>query len=190
MCYAIVLIELNLSGKIQMVRKLNIGGEHPHPDWEIFNIQPGEYVDHVGDAQDLSRFADETFDEIYASHVLEHFDFTGSLQTALKQWHRVLKHSGKLYISIPNMDVLCKLFLMKDKYTIKQRYTIMHLMFGAHTNQNDYHYVGFDFDILGKFLADAGFTRMNPVEDFGIFEDISSFRIKGIPISLNVIAFK
>jgi predicted SAM-dependent methyltransferase len=173
-----------------MPRKLNIGGEQAHPEWEIFNIRPADYVDHVGDARDLSRFADETFDEIYASHVLEHFDFKGALVRALKQWHRVLKPGGKIYISVPNLEVLCRFFAMKDEFTLKQRMMLMHMMFGGHESSDDYHYTGFDVDILGQFLAKAGFTRMEPVEEFGIFEDTSAVCIKGVPISLNVIAFK
>lgn len=103
------------------VRKLHIGCEKPNPEWEIFNILPGENIDHVGDALNMSRFDDKTFDEIYASHILEHFDFTGSLQTALKEWHRVLKPEGKLYISVPDMDILCKLFLMKERFSCRNR---------------------------------------------------------------------
>lgn len=173
-----------------MVRKLNIGGEQAHPEWEIFNIQPGEHVDHVGDAQDLSCFADETFDEIYASHILEHFDFNGSLPAVLKHWYRVLKPGGKMYISVPNLEVLCRFFAMKDEFTFKQRLMLMHMMFGGHSSNHDYHYTGFDFDILAHFLANAGFTRMIPVEELGIFEDTSVVCIKGVPISLNVIVLK
>ncbi len=173
-----------------MLRKLHIGGEQSHPEWEVFNIQPGEDVDHVGDAKDLSRFGDETFDEIYASHILEHFDFEGSLPAALKDWHRVLKPEGKMYISVPNLEVLCGFFAKKDEFTLKQRFMLMHMMFGGHASSCDYHYTGFDFDILGHFLAKAGFTRMVPVEEFGIFEDTSAVRIKGVPVSLNIIVFK
>lgn len=173
-----------------MVRKLNIGGEQGHPEWEIFNIYPGEHVDHVGDAQDLSRFTDETFDEIYASHVLEHFDFKNSLHTALADWYRVLKPEGKMFISVPDLEVLSRLFVLKDEFTLKQRLTLMCMMFGGHTNDHDYHYTGFDFDLLGQFLARAGFTRMNRVKEFGIFDDTSAVLIKGAHISLNVIVFK
>ena len=42
-----------------MTRRLHVGGEQPHPDWEIFNIQKAPNVDHVGDACDLSRFTDQ-----------------------------------------------------------------------------------------------------------------------------------
>ena len=56
-----------------MLKKLQIGGTVPVVGWEIFNITAGPHVDHVGNANDLSRFADGTVGEIYASHTLEHF---------------------------------------------------------------------------------------------------------------------
>jgi predicted SAM-dependent methyltransferase len=176
--------------KTDTARRLHIGGQMRHPDWEVFNIQPGPHVDHVGDAKDLSRFDDETFDELYASHVAEHFDYNGTLLGAFKEWYRVLKPEGKLYISVPNMDVLCQLFRKRKELELKGRFQVMRMMFGGHTDQHDYHYVGFDFDILTTFLCQAKFEKPKQVEDFGVFKDTSLLRVAGVPISLNVIASK
>ena len=176
--------------KTDTARKLHIGGKQSHPGWEIFNIQKGPNVDHVGDACDLSRFTDQTFDELYASHTLEHFDYNGPLQKTLKEWHRVLKPNGKLYLSVPDMDVLCRLFTMREKFTVQERFHLIRIMFGGHTDQYDYHYVGFCSDVLNSFLAEAGFQKGQKVRYFGIFEDASTLCIGDIPISLNVIAFK
>jgi len=172
-----------------MTRKLHIGGKHSHPDWEIFNIQKGLNVDHVGDACDLSRFADQTFDELYASHILEHFDYNGALQKALKEWHRVLKPDGKLYLSVPDMDVLCRLFTMRG-ITAQGRFHLIRIMFGGHVDQYDYHYAGLCSDFISVFLAEAGFQKVIKVKNFGIFKDASTTCVENIPISLNVIAFK
>ena len=173
-----------------MPRKLHIGGKQPHPDWEIFNIQESPDVEHVGDAKDLSRFEDQTFDELYASHTLEHFDYNGPLQKVLKEWYRVLKPEGKLYISVPDMDVLCRLFTMKEKFTIQGRFHLIRMMFGGHVDEYDYHYVGLYYDIVNSVLAGAGFQKVLKVENFGFFEDASTICVGDIPISLNVIAFK
>ena len=173
-----------------MPRKLHIGGQQKLPDWEVFNVQPGPHVDHVGDAKDLSRFEDETFDELYASHVVEHFDYNGPLLDAFKEWYRVLKPEGKLYISVPDMDVLCQLFRMRKELKLQDRFQIMRMMFGGHIDQHDYHYVGFDFEILTAFLSQAKFRNSKRVEDLGVFKDTSILRVAGILISLNVIAVK
>ena len=71
-------------------RRLHIGGQVRKEGWEVFNALPGPAVDHLGDAQDLRRFADGSFIEVYASHCLEHFDFREEVARALAEWHRVL----------------------------------------------------------------------------------------------------
>jgi len=57
-----------------MSRRLHIGGKIRSEGWEVLNANPASYVDHVGNAVDLSRFPDNTFTDIYASHVVEHLD--------------------------------------------------------------------------------------------------------------------
>ena len=89
-----------------MTRRLHIGAGRASPGWEVLEIRPGSHVDHVGDAGDLARFDDATFETLYASHVLEHFDYQGGLQRALTEWHRVLVPGGTLLISVPDLEVL------------------------------------------------------------------------------------
>ena len=81
------------------VRQLHIGGKKAHPNWEIFDALEREYVDHVGNAADLSRFADGEFKAVYASHVLEHFPYLQHLVPTLKEWSRVLADDGQMLIS-------------------------------------------------------------------------------------------
>ena len=52
--------------------KLHIGGKETKEGWSILNIQKKDGVDFVGDISDLSQFKNNSIDEIYASHVLEH----------------------------------------------------------------------------------------------------------------------
>src|SRR5215204_373323 len=91
--------------------RLHIGGQVAKPGWQIFNIAAAPGVDHVGDCSDLSRFADGSVEEIYASHVLEHLSYVGELPRALKDWHRVLAEGGRAMISVPDFEVICRLFL-------------------------------------------------------------------------------
>lgn len=172
-------------------RKLHIGGKAPQDGWEIFNAVPGEHVDHEGDARDLSRFADNTFGVVYASHVVEHFDYAGGdLINTLKEWHRVLKPGGELYVSVPDMFVLCRLFTATDQLTADERFFVMRMLFGGHVDEWDYHMVGLDQQLLGGFLHQAGFREMRRVQGFGLFDDTSNMVFKGVPISCNMIAKK
>lgn len=173
-----------------MPRRLHIGGQVRKDGWEVLDANPGPVVDHVGNANDLSRFADGTFAEIYASHVVEHLDYKDELARTLKDWHRVLAPGGRLYVSVPDMDVLAELFLAKDQLSLEERFFVMRMMFGGHVDRYDYHVVGLNEEFLGEFLELAGFDNVRRVGDFGLFEDTSAMRFRGVAISVNLIAEK
>ena len=167
---------------------LHIGGKTPHPDWKILNILPGDHVDFVRDAKDLAPFEDESIQNIYASHVLEHLSIA-ELTPCLHEWHRVLTPDGQLMISVPNLEVLCRLFA-SGECDVNERFFIMKMIMGAQTDPNNFHQSAFDIEILSHFLAEAGFESICKVETFGIFHDCSEIRIKGTLISLNTIVRK
>src|SRR3954468_16802710 len=91
--------------------KLHIGGQEKREGWSIVDALPGPIVDYVGNCNDLSFLADESCSEVYASHVLEHLAYNGELQKTLKGIHRVLKPGGRLRASVPDLELLCQLFL-------------------------------------------------------------------------------
>lgn len=173
-----------------MTRRLHIGGTVAREGWEVLNANAAPYVDHVGNANDLSRFADNTFEAIYASHVIEHLDYTGELQKSLKDCCRVLVPGGQLLASVPDMDILAGLFLRKDELSLDERFAVMRMLFGGHVDRHDYHAVGLNEAFLGWFLAEAGFVDVQRTAEFGLFEDTSTHRFKGVAISLNLIARK
>jgi len=158
------------------MRFLHIGGEehNVHEKWEMFNIIDADWVDHVGNANDMSRFEDETFDKIYASHILEHFDYRREIQKTLKEWCRILKKGGKLYIAMPNMDKLCKMFLDKENVGIEDRIQVMRFMLGGHLDEYDYHKIALDRDMLFALLWENGFKKIWQVAEFNFFQDNSA----------------
>jgi predicted SAM-dependent methyltransferase len=170
-----------------MGRKLHIGGQVAAPGWEVLDANPGPAVDHIGNARDLSKFPDDTFAEIYASHVVEHFDFKNELLATLKEWCRVMTPGGILYVSVPDLDVLTRLFVDREKYSGPDRFLIMRMIFGGHLDEHDYHFVGLNEEFLVDFLLSAGFTDLRRVMGpFGLFRDTSAMLFKDVPISLNV----
>lgn len=171
-----------------MTRKLHIGARYSYPGWEVLGAVPDPHVDHLGNAKDLSRFDDHTFEAIYASHVLEHFDYEDELSGVLKEWFRVLLPGGKLYVSVPDMDVLAKLFIDKEKLSFDDRFYIMRIMFGGHVDEYDYHLTGLNREFLDFFLRQAGYINIQQKDDFGLFQDSSTTIYKEIPISINLIA--
>ncbi|WP_413172057.1 tetratricopeptide repeat protein [Anabaena azotica] len=179
--------EITIKGK---QRKLHIGGTEAVEGWEILNAIPGSHVDHIGNAKDLSRFADNTFLALYSSHVLEHFDYAYELEKTLQEWRRVLAPGGTIYVSVPDLDVLASLLLQKDKLTYQERFNIIRMIFGGHVDEYDYHLGGFNEEILTRQLKIAGFANIRKVKEFNIFRDTSSMIYKGTLISLNIIAEK
>jgi len=172
------------------VRRLHIGGQEPRDGWEILNIQPAEGVDHVGDARDLSAFPDGTFDEVYASHILEHLDYIDGVLDALREWRRVLKPGGRLYVGVPDMDAMARLLVSKERLSPEDQFFVMRMLFGGHIDPYDYHQCGFNQDILVEFLTEAGYVQLRRVRTFGLFHDGSNLAFNGTPVSLNVIAEK
>lgn len=172
------------------MRNLHIGGQKSSADknWEIFNIIEEDWVDHAGNANDMSRFEDETFDRIYASHILEHFDYTGEIQSTLKEWLRILKKGARLYVSVPSLKELCKLFL-DESLDFDERVNVMRFIIGGHMDEHDYHKAMLDQEMLLSLLREVGFMKVWRVSKFDFFSDNSSGLWKGhTELSLNMVA--
>ena len=168
--------------------KLHIGGEEKKDGWKILNIQKKKDVDFIGDISDLSQFQDNSIDEIYASHVVEHVA-QKKVEKTLKGIYKVLKENGKFYVSVPDMDILCKIFL-HPKATEQIKIHVMKMMFGGQKDDYDFHYFGWNFLFMKEFLLKAGFKKVERVKSFSLFKDTSDYAPYGEPISLNVIGYK
>ena len=169
------------------LRRLHIGGKETRAGWEILDAIAVSHVAHVVNARDLSRFGDGTFVQVYASHVLEHFDYKDEIAVVLKEWHRVLTPGGALCVSVPDMERLCHLYLTPGLAPDK-RFQLMRMVFGGHIDQYDYHLAGLDENYLLQQLEHAGFSSIRRVHGFNLFQDASVMQVLGVPISLNVVA--
>lgn len=169
--------------------RLHIGGVEPRPGWKILNVQAGPHVDFIGECSDLSQFEDESVDEAYASHVYEHLGYQQELPRALAEIYRILKPGGILRIAVPDLDVLCQLFVHPD-LALQDRFHVMRMIFGGQIDPFDFHKVGLNWQILCDFLGRARFGSARRVESFGLFQDCSTIMFAGHSISLNVEATK
>lgn len=95
------------------MRMLNLGcGQRLHPDW--VNVDFSTRSPRVMEA-DLRRgvpFADGSFDVVYHSHLLEHFDRDKS-QRLLEECHRVLIWGGILRVAVPDLEAIARLYMEK-----------------------------------------------------------------------------
>ena len=88
------------------------------------------------------------------------------------------------------MNVLFRQFLEKKNQT-KTKIKIMRMIFGGQIDEYDFHYFGWDFELLSGLLKNVGFDEIEKVEKFSIFtHDTSNEDIDGELISLNLIAKK
>jgi len=169
--------------------KLHIGGTERRAGWQVLNVQPGEHVDHVADLRNLDQFADNSFDLVYGSHVLEHFGYIDDLPLVINSLHRIIRPGGRLLASVPDLEILSRM-IADDSLTIDERFHLMRMLFGGQTDPYDFHYVGLDMGIMTHYLSSAGFREVYRVPYFNIFADSSNTLYKDTLISLNVVAFK
>ena len=121
-------------------------------------------------------YADESVDEIVASHVLEHFPHA-QIEAVVADWVRALKKGGRLRIAVPDFKKIAE-----DYLTGKAQPHEWYLM-GGQTDPNDFHKSLFDEDRLKKLLAGAGLVLTRPWKSE--IDDCAAY-----PISLNLEAMK
>ena len=171
------------------IRKLNIGGHQRADGWEIFNALYAPEVDHLGNAADLSKFTDETFESLYSSNVLEHIDYL-QLEKLLREWKRVLIPGGKIYVSVPNFDKIATLLIKRKKSDLKSQFHLMRMIFGEHIDKSDYNCIGLNQTILTHFLHSAGFINIQKVDNFQFITGSNQMKFEGAAITLNMSAKK
>lgn len=169
--------------------RLHIGGTERREGWTILDTLPHPAADIIGNCKDLSQFKDGSVEEIYASHVYEHLSYMHELVPALQEAFRVLKRGGLLRVGVPDLEVLCRLFL-EPKLTFKEKNEAMRMIMGGQMDEFDYHKGGLWFELLDRILRDVGFANVQRVASFGLFQDTSEAVCAGRRISLNVVAYK
>jgi SAM-dependent methyltransferase len=88
--------------KRKVKRFLEIGpGEGRVCGFETLGIIKTKNVDYINDASNKISFPDNTFDVIYASHILEHTPWY-KIEETLREWVRVLKINGEIEIWVPD----------------------------------------------------------------------------------------
>lgn len=169
--------------------KLNLGSRDRWiPGFKNVDIDQHPSVDIVGDVSNLKDIADGSVDEIYASHILEHFEYHKTVDV-LKEWHRLLRPSGKLYVAVPDFARAIEVYAHTglDNWIIR-------LLCGDQEYKTAYHYALFDEERLTHQLKKAGFSDSFRVESFPLENDGDcsnlTSTLDGQSVSLNIIATK
>jgi len=166
--------------------KLNLGARTTKiPGFKNADIKKMPGVDIVADISMLP-LRDNTVEEIYASHCLEHFSHTRTLDV-LKEWYRVLSQGSKIYIAVPDFDRAVEIYrqngFMSD--------WIRNFLWGDQQYREAYHYTGFTYSLLLNLMSEAGFKNIRKLETmpYGL-RDCSTLLVGNIKTSLNMEAEK
>ena len=146
--------------------------------------------DEVNNIKFLRNYSENSIDEIYACHVLEHFG-RWEYYTVLERWYKILKPKGKLRLAVPNFSSICQYY-----QETKDLDKIMGLLYGGQDYDENYHYVTFDRNNLDRDLFKIGFKLTElwdhndyPGDDFSK-SYLPHMDTKGTLMSLNLMAIK
>lgn len=143
--------------------KLNIGGGGTEIDgWVNVDRRNGL------EAYPLP-YADNSIDEIRASHVLEHF---GHQETAavVGEWVRVLKPGGRIRIAVPDAEAVARAVLGQEQLGVDP----IHALHGSQSDENDVHRNSFNDEGLSLVMRRAGLSCVQRWSDD--FLDCSKYR--------------
>lgn len=98
-------------------------------------------------------YEDESVDEIYSSHALEH---SGKYEIVpiLAEWWRVLKYDARLTIEVPDFVWVCKNWLKTQANDWN-----LDAVFGDQSTPGQFHKTGFTRAIMYRYLEEAGFEH-------------------------------
>ena len=75
--------------------------------------------------------------------------FAGSeIATTLAEWRRVLAPGGVLFVAVPDLPTLFRMYLEHEDMTA--RIAISRMILGGQTDQHDIHLAGFDVHLLAQ----------------------------------------
>ncbi len=112
-------------------------------------------------------FPDNSVDQIYSSHLLEHFDYS-DLVKFLAECYRILKKSGSFKVAVPNAKIFLDAYLNQEELDVDYYFRYK----PAFNNNSKIDYVNyiaymdgehrymFDEENLSIILANAGFSNV------------------------------
>jgi len=176
--------------------KLNLGcGDRRLKNYINIDIDEKMHIDgysnECGDATCLFQYENNSVDEIYASHVLDHLSRNQDLDKALDEWYRVLKLRGILRIAVSDFGKVVDMY--SEGLDLERLWG--HIVGGQKTKY-DQHGCVFDFKTLKHYLEKHGFKNIRKYRWQDVmpkdFDDLSMCYIPhmdketGILMSLNV----
>lgn len=158
----------------RVMRRLEIGPgpEKLGDDWTTVSVAPAPSVDALCEwGIDRLPFDDRTFDEVYASHVIEHVPWTHHEPALMEAW-RVLKPGGMIELHTLDFAEIVNGYITGEGVPTDPgagwKHPLLFIMYrvfayphtvGSRADPN-WHRSLFDADYLEWLLARSGFERI------------------------------
>ena len=181
--------------------KLHLGcGKKYLPGYIHIDIDNAPHIDYADtDISNLHMFKDNSVDLIYTCGTFEYFDRSEGANV-LKEWNRILKSNGSLYISVPDFKSISNVYIQNNNDLDGEG--ILGPIFGKwkYTDNNGtdkfiYHKTVYDFKSLSKMLSNCSYTNIQSYDCWEFlpdnFDDFSKAYMpykdrNGIQISVNI----
>lgn len=151
---------------------LEIGpGNHPLPGFESLDaVGKSTYTARWG-YQDLNPIVNpDSYDEVYASHVLEHIPWNRTIR-ALKDVFRILKPGGVFEVWVPDFEYIVSCYQRRvcgdtwrrDNPSSDPLLWVNGRIFTYGPEIENYHFACFDYEHLSNCLSQAGFADIERI---------------------------
>ena len=190
-----------MNSEVTSTQKLHLGcGKRFLEGFIHVDVEPHPNVQYVRDIGDLSIFDSGTIDEIYCSHAFEYFD-SKEAGLILKEWFRVLKNDGKIFITVPDFSALIKIYQNSGNIGSVIG-PIMGRWENPKNNEVIFHKTIWDLKSLSQAFIESGFSSITEFNPIGYLADLDPdyddyslafyphMDRKGIQVSLALSAIK
>ena len=106
-------------------------------------------------AVDRLPFEPGSVDEIFSSHILEHFPEPALIRSLLPYWFGLLRPGGTFRAIVPDLDAMATAY-GKGEFSFER---LRLVTYGGQEYEGDFHFTGFTPASLSALLADAGFVE-------------------------------
>lgn len=143
--------------RVKKLDKVNVGaGMDIRDDYINLDHRALEGIDVVADVLDMP-FREGTLQEVFTSHVVEHF-VQKDLEKILQYWFALLKKGGSLRIITPNIEDMAKKYAVGEVSWEEFRSVAL----GGQDYASDYHYNHFSIQsmqaLISRVLPEAKFS--------------------------------
>jgi predicted SAM-dependent methyltransferase len=168
--------------------RLHLGcGRNRVPGWLNVDVRGSDYD--VDLAHGRLPWRNDVFDIVVSQHLIEHLEMRTELIPLLKELRRVIKPSGEIWLSCPDIEKVCKSYinhrmtdLLENRKPRWPQYSLgkaptSHLIndlfhqFGEHKNL-------FDFALLDWLLTKTGFKDITRLTERDLLERVPDFPVR------------